>query len=177
MDDQIHIDLASDIIKALFNDDLESAFVYVMCRNLVRVMLIASVEEDKKTLCQLLGKLYLPDQVDDDKLRSLKLLIHNLSSVRTSPSLTPLPLHSIIYSQLIFTQRRPLRDTSTRNAFSKFEASINKKYEAQLADFNEDDYRQLEYLKGLFEFLDQIVPEDEDDDAIELPKKKGGRKR
>lgn len=41
MDDQIHIDLASDIIKALFNDDLESAFVYVMCRNLVRVMLIA----------------------------------------------------------------------------------------------------------------------------------------
>lgn len=136
------------------------------------IVIVGGVEEDKKTLCQLLGKLYLPEQVDDDKLRSLKLLIHNLSSVRTSLH----PIHSIVYSQLIFTQRRPLRDTSTRNAFSKFEASINKKYEAQLADFNEDDYRQLEYLKGLFEFLDQIVPEDEDDDAIELPKK-GGRKR
>jgi condensin complex subunit 3 len=61
--------------------------------------------------------------------------------------------------------------------FAKFEASIAKKYEQQLADFNEDDYRQLEYLKELFEFLDQIVPEDDDDDAVELPKKKGGKKR
>lgn len=57
-------------------------------------MLIASVEEDKKTLCQLLGKLYLPDQVDDDKLRSLKLLIHNLSSVRLSLHSTPSFTHS-----------------------------------------------------------------------------------
>ncbi|KAI0696847.1 nuclear condensing complex subunit [Cytidiella melzeri] len=133
VDESVHIDLANDIVKALFNDELE--------------------KEDRKGLCQLLGKLHLPDQVDIDKIRSLRLLMHNLSN------------------------RRPLRDSTTKNAFTKFEASILKKYEQQLADFNEDDYRQMEYLKDLFEFLDDIIPEDDDDDAVELPKKKGGRKR
>ena len=56
------------------------------------------VEDDKKVLCQLLGKLYLPEKVDDDKLRTLKLLMHNLRSVRTPVpdfgSLTPLTLSS-----------------------------------------------------------------------------------
>lgn len=39
------------------------------------------LEEDKKVLCQLLGKLHLPEKVDEDKLRTLKLLMHNLRSV------------------------------------------------------------------------------------------------
>jgi hypothetical protein len=39
------------------------------------------IEDDKKVLCQLLAKLYLPEKVDDDKLRTLKLLMHNLRSV------------------------------------------------------------------------------------------------
>lgn len=38
-------------------------------------------EDDKKALCQLLGKLHIPDILDDDKLRTLKLLTHNLRSV------------------------------------------------------------------------------------------------
>jgi hypothetical protein len=38
-------------------------------------------EEDKKALCQVLGKLHIPDTVDDDKLRTLKLLMHSLRSV------------------------------------------------------------------------------------------------
>jgi hypothetical protein len=41
-----------------------------------------SIEEDKKVLCQLLGKLHIPDTVDDDKIRTLKLLMHNLRLVR-----------------------------------------------------------------------------------------------
>lgn len=76
----------------------------------------------------------------------------------------------------LLVQRRPLRDTATKNAFNKFAVTISKKYETQLADFNEDEYRQLEYLKELFEFLDDIIPDDDDDDVIELPKR-GGRKR
>ena len=51
-------------------------------------------------------------------------------------------------------QRRPLRDTSTKNTFAKFQAVIDKKFEKQLADFDEEEYRQLEYLKDLFTFLD-----------------------
>jgi hypothetical protein len=39
------------------------------------------LEEDKKVLCQLLGKLHLPDTVDDDKIRTLKLLMHNFRLV------------------------------------------------------------------------------------------------
>jgi condensin complex subunit 3 len=38
-------------------------------------------EEDKKVLCQLLGKLFIPETLDDDKLRTLKLLMDNLRSV------------------------------------------------------------------------------------------------
>lgn len=36
----IHVDMASDIVKALFNENM--------------------TKDDKKTLCQLLGKLYIP---------------------------------------------------------------------------------------------------------------------
>ena len=40
-------------------------------------------EDNKKVFCQLLGKLYIPDEVDDDKLRTLHLLVTNLKVVRT----------------------------------------------------------------------------------------------
>ena len=49
-------------------------------------------------------------------------------------------------------------------------------YEQQLADFNEEEYRRLENLKELFEFLDDIIPLD-DDDEDEQPKRQAGRKR
>ena len=38
-------------------------------------------EEDKKVLCQVLGRLHLPETVDDDKIRTLKLLVHNVFTV------------------------------------------------------------------------------------------------
>lgn len=71
-------------------------------------------------------------------------------------------------------QRRPLADTIAKNAFAKFDASISKKYEKQLDSFSEDDYRQLEYLKELFEFLDDIIPEEQEEITLPAPK---GRKR
>ena len=40
------------------------------------------VEDDKKVLCQVLGRVYLPETVDDDKIRTLKLLVHNVFTVR-----------------------------------------------------------------------------------------------
>ncbi|KAI9061537.1 ARM repeat-containing protein [Trametes sanguinea] len=127
--DPIHLELATDIVKALFSVDYD--------------------KEDKKALCQMLGKLYLPDEVDDDKVRVLKLLVTNLRS------------------------RRPPRDTAAKNALAKFDAALSKKYEKQLENFSEDEFRKLEELRELFEFLDDIIPDDEDED--EAPKK--GRKR
>ncbi|EKM57502.1 uncharacterized protein PHACADRAFT_90256 [Phanerochaete carnosa HHB-10118-sp] len=135
-DESIHIDLASDIIKALFTH----------CLHL-------DIEEDKKALCQLLGKLYIPDEVDDDKIRTLKLLMITLRT------------------------RRPLRDSTTKNTFNKFQALIDKKFEKQLADFDEVEYRQLEYFKAVFEFLDDITPDSDWDDDEAAVKKRGGNKR
>lgn len=72
-------------------------------------------------------------------------------------------------------KRRPLRDTTANNAFVRFDTAISKKFEKQLQDFNEDEYRKLEELKELFEFLDDIIPEDDEED--EIPKKRAGKKR
>ncbi|TBU47907.1 nuclear condensing complex subunit [Dichomitus squalens] len=127
--DPIHLDLAHDILKALFS--------------------IKYSKEDKKALYQVLGKLYLPDEVDADKVRILKLLVDNLRT------------------------RRPPRDTAGKNALIKFDSALAKRYEKQLENFSEDEFRKLEELKDLFEFLDDIVPLEEDED--EPPKK--GRKR
>lgn len=55
---------------------------------------------------------------------------------------------------------------------------MTKKFEKQLEDFDEDEYRKLEQLQELFEFLDEIIPDNDDDEVISLdqPKRKG-RKR
>jgi condensin complex subunit 3 len=112
---------------------------------------------DKKVLCQALSKLYLPPETDDDdKVRTLKLLVHNLRA------------------------RRPPRDASALASLVKFDGALSKRFEKQLEDFNEAEYRQLQSLQGLFEFLDDIVPLDEDEDEEEeaqASKKRAARKR
>ncbi|KAF8547377.1 hypothetical protein OG21DRAFT_1479489 [Imleria badia] len=95
IDDGAHLDLAEDILKALFNDDMP--------------------KDDKKVLRQVLGRVYLSETVDDDKIRTLTLLVHN-----------------------VFT-RRPIRDVSARNALTKFNASISRKYADKLTGFSEEE--------------------------------------
>ncbi|EPQ52389.1 chromosome condensation complex protein [Gloeophyllum trabeum ATCC 11539] len=133
-DDKIHFDMATEIVRTLYSKDME--------------------KDEKKVLCQSLSKLYIPDVVDDDQIRTLKLLMHNLAS------------------------RRPLKDTTANNALTRFDAAISKKFEKQLEDFDEEQYRELESLKELFEFLDDIIPEsDEDEQDTPVPKKRATRKR
>ena len=74
-------------------------------------------------------------------------------------------------------QRRPLREASTKKTFAKFQATVETKYEKQLADFNEDEFRQLEELKDIFEFLDEITPDSDWDEEDTHVKKRGGNKR
>ncbi len=128
-------------------------------------------EEDKRVLTQMLSKLYLPETVDDDKVRTLKLLIYSVQTVRVS---------SITKSKVIYwstNQRRPLRDAIGNNALRKFDTSVSKKFEKQLEGFSEEEYRKLAELKDLFEFLDDMIPEDDDDDDWDLPAIKRGKKR
>ncbi|KAF8647428.1 hypothetical protein AX16_006718 [Volvariella volvacea WC 439] len=113
-------------------------------------------KEDKKIFCQLLGKLHIPDQADEYLLKRLRLLIYTLRL------------------------RRPIRDTVSNNALTKFESMFLKKFEKQLEDFSEEEYRKLERLQGLFEFLDSISPMD-DDEVVDIHEatmsRKRGRKR
>jgi len=131
-------------------------------------------EEDKKVLCQVLGRLHLPDSADDDKVRTIKLLICNLSTVCLFHMFPPIAVWSNVLHRFLTIvhspfQRRPLRDTAAKNAMSKFDAALSKKYADKLADFSEEEYRQLAALKDLFEFLDDIIPLDEGEE-IEMPK-------
>lgn len=65
----------------------------------------------------------------------------------------------------------------SNKSFSKLEATISEKFAKQLEDFNEDEYRKLEELKELFEFLDDIIPDD-DDEVIDIDaQRKRSRKR
>ncbi|KAI5122624.1 hypothetical protein M0805_008713 [Coniferiporia weirii] len=128
-DMHVHFDLSIEIVKSLFNKELERS--------------------GKKALCQLVTRLYIPDEADDDKVRTLKLLLNNIRS------------------------RHVIKDTTSNNALIRFDSMISKKFESILEGFNEEEYRQLEYLKDLFEFLDDIIPEDDE----EVKPRRGARKR
>jgi len=80
-DECIQIDMAEDIIRILFGKDLTVEIESTSMQPFSSYILILDAEEDKKVLCQLLNKLYIPDVVDDHKIRSLKLLMDNLRAV------------------------------------------------------------------------------------------------
>ncbi len=68
-----------------------------------------------------------------------------------------------------------MKDTTSRNTLSKFDTLISKKFEKQL-ELKEEELRKLEELQDLFDFLDDIIPED-DGELIDPGPKKRGRKR
>ena len=72
------------MVKALFNDDLESTSPHFdLCLHIADIV---GAGEDKRVLCQLLNKLSLPtvEDVDDLKIRTVKLLMNNIRTVSVS---------------------------------------------------------------------------------------------
>lgn len=59
----------------------------------------------------------------------------------------------------------------------KFDGVLSKRFEKQLGDFNELEYRQLQSLQELFEFLDDIMPQDDDEDGDEDEEAPAAKKR
>lgn len=82
-----------------------------------------------------------------------------------------------VFSEKWWTQRRSPREAVAKNSLAKFDAIISHKYSAQLESFSEEDYRKLEDLKDLFEFLDDIIPEEEPEPEIPPPATTKGKKR
>ena len=76
---------------------------------------------------------------------------------------------------LILSQRRPLKDVTARNYLIRFESGLAKKFAAQLESFNEDDFRRLEQLKELFEFLDQVESASEEEVPIDTSKRSSNK--
>ncbi|KAF9269428.1 hypothetical protein L218DRAFT_1029797 [Marasmius fiardii PR-910] len=103
-----------------------------------------------KVICQLLPKLYLPDVVDDDKVKELKVKIDTIQA------------------------RRPPRETTAKKALAKFADKLAKKYEEQLKNFDEDDWLKMTRNQVILDEVDAIFPHDDDD---EDPVEKKSRKR
>ncbi|KAF8605217.1 hypothetical protein BDV93DRAFT_543748 [Ceratobasidium sp. AG-I] len=137
-DESIHVDAACDIIRTLFEKEMD--------------------KEERKVLVQLLGKLHLPEELEDPKVLTLHLLMTNLK------------------------RRRPLRETPTRNAFVKFETQFKKKYAEQLTGMSAADHAAFGelHIQELQKWIDDVEP-DSDVEEIEPPEapegKRGSRTR
>jgi condensin complex subunit 3 len=81
-DPMIHFDLAHDIAKdALLCENKLSSKPTLLSCPAKKLMHCGCKEEDKKVLYQLFSKLYLPDDVDEVKVRTLKTLVEQVKSV------------------------------------------------------------------------------------------------
>ena len=76
---------------------------------------------------------------------------------------------------VIAMQRRPLTDTTSKNALIRFEANLSKKFAAQLESFDEAEFRELEQLKALFEFLDEVESDAGEEIQLDPPKRSSSK--
>ena len=88
-DEEVHLDLAILMVKALFDVDVQGAHNSSLWGNVAHSPLPPAA--DKKLFCQTLSRLYLPDGVDENKLRTLKFLMNSFKQVRYSALLASLP--------------------------------------------------------------------------------------
>lgn len=89
-DETVHVDVAIELIKAMYT--------------------IQDTKEckDRKVMCQLLGKLFLPEELGDAKVQEVLILLTGLHELN------------------------PLTDTVTKNALGRFETAFIKAYAAQV---------------------------------------------
>ncbi|KAG8932901.1 hypothetical protein FRC01_011776 [Tulasnella sp. 417] len=129
-DTTVQAELASDVIKALLIGKYP-----VQLEPNTRADLSIS-KEDKKILCQMLGRLHIPADLDHDKALQLKILTSALN------------------------MHRPLKDTVSKNAFTKFDNALSKTLAEQLAGFNEEDYAELDEIRKRFEWTEDVLADD-----------------
>ena len=68
-----------------------------------------------------------------------------------------------------------MKDTATKNALTRFESSLTKKFSAQLENFNEQEFREIQEMKDLFDFLDQVESDGEEEIPLDPPKRAGSK--
>ncbi|KAK4686707.1 condensin complex subunit 3, partial [Tremellales sp. Uapishka_1] len=107
-----------------------------LAAEVLKVILEETSKETRKTVVALLGKLNLPelDETEDWKVYSVILLIAAIQD------------------------KRPLADATSKNALSKFQAGINKKYATIVESFDEEAFRADERaeIQELCEIVDEV---------------------
>lgn len=76
---KLAMEILKEILKPKFDFDSEFSLLLSLFQ---RGSVDHRSEDDKKTLCQMFSKLYIPDVVDDVLIRRLKLYIDTVKSVR-----------------------------------------------------------------------------------------------
>jgi condensin complex subunit 3 len=123
------------------------------------VGLTGEAEDERKLICQLLNKLYVPPTIDDWKMRTLLVLISNVAEVGTLSLLIYIYVadHGLSW---VIQQHRALTDMVSRNALAKFDKSVRKEVGDRADAMNEDELREAEELRELWDWLDEKGVED-----------------
>ncbi|TRM62875.1 nuclear condensing complex subunit [Schizophyllum amplum] len=127
-----------------------------LARDIMRMLLQdTELEKDeRKALCSMLSAIYLPDDPDVDPLKVQRLKI---------------------LAETVLRGRRPPPGQKPREQVEKFDRALEKKYAVQLEGFSREDARQQEQFRSVFEFVDGILDEEEEEDA--KPARRAGARR
>lgn len=88
-----------------------------------------------------------------------------------------LHLSSLQHADSVWLQHRPLKDTVSKNALTKFETLL-KKRSPDATPMDEEEFRALDAMMGSVAFLDQIKEENENEGSEEeFEQKKPARKK
>lgn len=111
-DETVHVDVAIDLIKGMYTIE---------------------EKDQRKVMCQLLGKVFLPDELPDAKVQETLILLTGLKELN------------------------PLEDTVSKNALGRFETAFVKAYAAQCeAGLDGLDLDSTPAFDGLKAFFDAI---------------------
>ncbi|WWD20683.1 hypothetical protein CI109_105159 [Kwoniella shandongensis] len=110
----------------------------------LRSLLTETSKESRKALVSFLSKLYLPE-AEEAETYKVKSLIALINAIRS---------------------KRPFGDAASRNALTKFESVLLKKWPAELEGFDEDAFRsegaERTEVEELFGFIDDVEEKDLD---------------
>ncbi|EGO04008.1 hypothetical protein SERLA73DRAFT_102367 [Serpula lacrymans var. lacrymans S7.3] len=114
----VHVDLAIDILKALYDSDRS--------------------DEDQKTLSQLLGHLYVPDDLETSSMLKLDILVSHLQ------------------------EQCPLENSAIAKLFERFKIRFMKQFSGRLGKIHRQEYICTDDFVQLYEYIGVGIPKYED---------------
>jgi condensin complex subunit 3 len=161
IDEDIHFDLAMLMVKKLYQEEQSESVPVLPCEFALTASSLLTAEDERKLLCQLLPKLYIPEEIADLKVKSLLWLVASLKVV-SRPGL--IISRSVEPDLVIASQTRPLADTVSKNALDRFEKALLKTFGERVEALSEEDLAEAVEMKETQDFVAQLVAEDDGSD-------------